>query len=286
MSYAEETYKSNDGLNLYYRHYQGAGTKAPVVCLSGLTRNSGDFHQLAETYSKDRHFYALDYRGRGKSDYDEDFKNYNPQIYLQDILTFLSHTGIKRAVFVGTSLGGLLTMGLAGLAPSFVAGAVLNDVGPEIAEEGGSRIAGYVGKDVRFETIEQATAAQKEQYIGAYPDLDDEEWLATTKVGFIYDQEAGNFKPNYDLRLGQALAEQVANDQKIDLWPFFAGLKDIPTVAIRGELSDVLSEDVFKKMQQIHPNMATLSLPNRGHVPQLNEPPVINLLNRFFVETE
>ncbi len=286
MSYQEETYKSNDGLNLYYRHYKSTGEKTPVVCLSGLTRNSGDFHQLAETYATNRDFFALDYRGRGKSDYDPVYQNYNPQTYLQDVLTFLSHAGIKKAVFVGTSLGGLLTMGLAGLAPTFLAGAVLNDVGPEIAEEGGSRIAGYVGKDIRFDSIEQAAGAQKEQYLGAYPDLSDEEWISVTKVGFILDEAADNYRPNYDLKLGTALVEQVQNSEAIDLWPFFAALKDLPTIAIRGELSDVLSEQVFQKMQQIHPKMATLRLNNRGHVPQLNEPPVIDLLNRFFEETE
>ncbi|MBO6827626.1 MAG: alpha/beta hydrolase [Sneathiella sp.] len=284
MNYQEAYFDSLDGLKLYYRHYTGPEKAIPVICLSGLTRNSGDFDELATRYCHSRSFYCLDYRGRGKSSHDKNYQNYNPQIYLQDILTFMAAANIQQAIFIGTSLGGLLTMGMAGIALDKIAGAVLNDVGPEIASEGGSRIAGYVGQDARFPTLEAAAASQRETYGHVYPGLSDEEWLSMTAVSFILDDVTGEYKLNYDLNLGKALAEQIAAGESFDLWPFFEALKAKPTMAIRGALSDVLSKDVFETMQKLHPDMIAITLENRGHVPNLNEPPVLEALSRFLNE--
>lgn len=281
MSFAEKYYQSQDGLNLYYREYGSEGDACPLLCLSGLTRNSADFHSFAERYSKNRKVYALDYRGRGKSDRDTDYKNYNPQVYLGDIHSFLTSVGIERALFVGTSLGGLMTMVMAGFAKNFVAGAILNDVGPEVDKSGGARILGYVGKDVRFASLEEAAEKQKEQYVGAYPDLSDEDWLGQANTTFTYDEEAKNYCLNYDLNLSKALAEQLNSDEPVDLWPFFRALGDIPTLAIRGALSDVLSDTVFMRMKSENPNMETVVLKNRGHVPLLNEPELLPVLDKF-----
>ncbi|MCF8468349.1 MAG: alpha/beta hydrolase [Sneathiella sp.] len=281
MTFSENYYQSADGLNLYYREYGSGSDKSPLLCLSGLTRNSADFHDFAERYSKSRKVYALDYRGRGKSDYDKDYKNYNPQTYFGDIFAFLTTKGITRALFVGTSLGGLLTIGIAGLARDFVAGAILNDVGPEVNTSGSSRIMNYVGKDVRFSTLEEAAAQQKEMYSGAYPDLPEDGWLNQAKTTFVYDEKAKNYRLNYDLNISKALAEQLNAKEQVDLWPLFAALKDVPTLAIRGALSDVLSAEVFERMKAENPDMKTLVLENRGHVPLLNEPEALAKLDKF-----
>ncbi|MCR9212453.1 MAG: alpha/beta hydrolase [Proteobacteria bacterium] len=281
MAYTENFYSSVDGLNLYYREYGESTEKCPLICLSGLTRNAGDFDSFAERYSVDRKVYALDYRGRGKSDYDPDYSNYNPQVYVGDIYAFLTKLSISRAVFIGTSLGGLLTMGLAGLAKQFIAGVVLNDVGPEVNQDGGQRILDYVGKDIRFDSLEEAAMEQKSLYGAAYPDQSDEDWLSQSKITFRFDEEAKNYRFNYDLNLGKALAEQFSNNEPIDLWPFFRELNGIPTLAIRGALSDVLSAEVFERMKKENPSMETVVLQNRGHVPQLNEPPALEKLDKF-----
>ncbi|MEH6404680.1 MAG: alpha/beta hydrolase [Sneathiella sp.] len=282
MSFEEKFYQSNDGLNLYYREYGGDNQTTPVVCLSGLTRNSADFHDFALRYSGTRKVYCLDYRGRGKSDYDPECNNYNPQTYAMDALTFLSSKSIENAIFVGTSLGGIIAMGLSGLAPQYVSGAILNDIGPDIDTSGSERIADYVGKDIRFSSLKQAVSAQKKLYINAYPDLDDEGWLKTTEAAYVYDDEKSNYRQNYDLKLGQALGEQIKEDQQIDLWPFFESLKSVPTLAIRGALSDILSEETFDKMKAHHPQMQWLQLENRGHVPLLDEPLALNKMDKFF----
>ena len=281
MPFTEHFYASTDGLNLYYREYGTVEDYPPLLCLSGLTRNSSDFHDFAERYCGNRKVYALDYRGRGKSDYDTNYENYNPQIYAGDIYNFLTTKNISKALFVGTSLGGLLTMGMAGFAKQFIAGAILNDVGPEIDTSGGNRILAYVGKDIRYPNINAASKDQQQQYLKAYPDLSDVEWIAQSKKTFIFDKAAGNFRFNYDMNLGPALAKQFENAEPIDLWPFFAELKNIPTLAIRGARSDVLSQKVFEKMQTENPDMHAISLDNRGHVPLLDEPPLLEEMDIF-----
>ncbi len=281
MDYSEHYYKSADGLDLYYREYEGDLERTPIVCLSGLTRNSADFHDFALQYSGTRVVYSLDYRGRGKSQYDSNYKNYDPQTYLSDVFLFISTLKLDKVIFVGTSLGGLLAMGLSGLAPQHIEAVILNDIGPEVSQSGGERIAGYVGQDVRFASLTDATQAQKKQFSGAYPDLSEDEWLKTTAVGFTLDEQDNSFRPNYDLLLGKALQEQVTDQQQFDLWAFFETLKGKPTLAIRGALSDVLSEEVFDKMKTIHPKMETLILKNRGHVPLLTEPLAIKKMDQF-----
>lgn len=281
MSYTEHFYKSSDGLDLYYRVYGNASDRLPIVCLSGITRNCGDFDEFAEGFSKDRQIFCLDYRGRGQSHWDTDYKNYNPQTYLGDIFVFLTTAQIEKAVFVGTSFGGLLCMGLSGLTPQYIAGVILNDVGPDISDEGGSRIAGYIETDVRYQTIEDVAAAQKSSYSAAYPDVDKGYWISTARVGFKYDDKDQNFKPNYDLAIGKALIEQTTDEQPIDLWPFFETMKAKPLLAIRGALSDVLSEETFQKMQKVNPDMQHLTLANRGHVPLLNEPLALKEITGF-----
>jgi pimeloyl-ACP methyl ester carboxylesterase len=281
MDYTEHYYKSNDDLNLYYRIYGQKTALTPIVCLSGLTRNSQDFNGFAQQFAGPRQIFTLDYRGRGKSDWDSDYKNYDPQTYLADVMTFLVHANIENAIFLGTSLGGILSIALAGLAPNYAAAVILNDIGPEVSSDGSARIAGYVGEDVRYKTLRDVAKAQKEMYQSVYPDVEDDYWLETSEVGFVFDEKDQNFRANYDLALGKAMIEQLEKNEPVDLWPFFESLKSKPTLAIRGALSDVLSEDVFEKMKTVLPAMQHLTLPNRGHVPTLSEPASIEIIQQF-----
>src|SRR5262249_34199486 len=137
-----------DGLRLYFRDYgDPASERTPVLCLTGLTRNSADFHEVALRVAGERRVLAPDYRGRGRSAYDPDWRNYEPRIYVNDAAHLLAATGVERAVVIGTSLGGLLAMGLSVLRPTMVAGIVLNDIGPGLVGSGLARIMDYVGKD-------------------------------------------------------------------------------------------------------------------------------------------
>lgn len=209
---------SQDDLRLHYRDYgdQG-GNGVPVLCLAGLTRNSGDFHELALRLADKRRVLALDLRGRGGSDYDSVAANYQPATYLSDIVHLLAATGIHRLAVIGTSLGGVLAMALAAVRPTALAGVVLNDVGPTIAVEGLDRIRGYVGREGSPSDYQAAARQLAVMMHHAYPDFTDEDWLAEAKACYKPD-ETGRLRVDYDPAIVQPLGAK--GEPPVDLWPY------------------------------------------------------------------
>ncbi len=281
--YSENFFTSDDGLRLYYRDYPGKedDRHPPVICLSGLTRNTEDFHDLAMRLSPSRRIISMDYRGRGRSDRDPDYRHYAPPVYVQDTLALMRHLDLGRAVFLGTSLGGLISMAIGAMMPEKVAAIILNDIGPDVSEDGRERIMEYVGRDRRYASWEEAAAAQKTMFSAAYPDYTDQDWLHVARSTFIRDEESGDLRLNYDLKLADALREQAEAGDTPDLWALFAMLKDIPILCLRGSLSDVLSEETVARMRQLHPGIEIVEIPNRGHVPDLSEPESIRAIDDF-----
>lgn len=268
-SYAGRSYAAEDGLSLYYRDYGDATwSKTPVLCLAGLTRNSVDFHDLALRLSAGgRRVIAPDYRGRGRSSYDAEWRNYHAEVHLGDVEALLAALNLHRVVMLGTSFGGLLSMILSVTRPGVLAGVMLNDVGPEIDPDGLRRIAAYVGTPISHASYEDAARQQKHLFSPAYPDLDEAGWLKMARAGYR-ETASGALVPDYDLNLGKALA---AAGPTPDMWPYFRALGETPCLAIRGELSDILSPETFDRMAREVPQLRRTVVPNRGHVPLLDE---------------
>lgn len=278
-SFREGRFTSQDGLSLFYRDYgDPLGDAVPVVCLAGLTRNSVDFDAFAARASAKRRVLAFNYRGRGQSQYDPEPERYTPETYLMDVSHLLTATGVHRAIFVGTSLGGILTMALGAFRPTALAGVVLNDIGPELDPRGLARIGGYVGQTSVPADWDQAVAQMKQLFASAYPDLSEAEWLEQTRMAFKTGPD-GRLVNDYDLAISRALAKQAATP--FDGWALFGTLKDVPTLAIRGGLSDLLSEDCFDRMAAAKPDLIRVTVPNRGHVPLLTEPECAAALDDF-----
>lgn len=279
MAFREARFTSQDGLELYYRDYGDPLADAlPVVCLAGLTRNSIDFDGFAARASARRRVLALDYRGRGKSQYDPRPERYTPETYLMDVSHLLTAAGVHRAIFVGTSLGGILTMALGAFRPTALAGVVLNDIGPELDPRGLARIAGYVGKTSVPADWDQAVRQMKQLFAPAYPNLSDEEWLEQARQAFRSD-EGGRLINDYDLAISQALAKQAGTP--FDGWALFGALEDVPVLSIRGALSDLFSEACAERMAREKPDLIRVTVPNRGHVPLLTEPECVAALDDF-----
>ena len=263
---------AQDGLRLHARDYDpGERVRLPVVCLPGLSRTAEDFHRLAEDLSAGRsaaprRVLALDYRGRGLSAWDPDPTNYDLRIESADITAVLTALGVRRAIFVGTSRGGLHIMLLGALRPAFLAGAVLNDIGPVIAPEGLRRIQGYIGKIDPPRTWDEAAAAIKRIAGGHFTNLSSDEWDAYTRLTF--KEENGHLSGRYDPGL-------MVNLTKLDLsaipelWPQFDGLSEIPVQVIRGANSDLLAAETAAEMVRRHPNCELVTVPNQGHAPLL-----------------
>jgi pimeloyl-ACP methyl ester carboxylesterase len=281
IAYAEHRYLSDDGLSLFYRMYGSAGDRAAVLCLPGLTRNSRDFATLARHLANRRLVICPDLRGRGFSDRDRDHTHYVPATYLRDITKLLGSLRLDRVLVIGTSLGGVLTMLLAAAQPKRIVAAVLNDIGPEVDPRGLERIRRYTGKLPPVSNWDEAVVQARVVYGAALPDLSDADWHAFALCGYREDAH-GVPKLDMDPRIGDALRE--VGGTVGDPWPMWRAMSSIPTLLLRGELSDVLSRDTMRRMKREKPDLLTLDVPNRGHVPLLNEPAVTAAIDRFVDE--
>lgn len=260
------------------REYAG-GDKTPVICIPGLTRNASDFEDLAPKISATgRNVTAISLRGRGRSDYDPDYLNYHPLTYRHDILLALDEMNVRKAILIGTSLGGIVTMLTNQTAPERVKAAIINDVGPDLAPEGLTRIASYVGKNAGpAETIEEAAAHIRAINEVAFPDATDDDWIRFAYRTFRQTDD-GKWTLDYDPNIARGLAE---NGPAPDLWPAFESLKSTPTLIMRGAISDLLSAEIVERMRIAHPHFDYVEVPRIGHAPMMTEPAAWSALETF-----
>jgi pimeloyl-ACP methyl ester carboxylesterase len=277
QGYKDKYFTVRDGLRLHYRDYPGSAANPPLLCLPGLTRNARDFAELAERYSPRFRVLALDFRGRGMSDYDPIPARYLPPTYAHDVIEMLDQLGISEAIFVGTSLGGLVTLGLAVMAPQRIAAAILNDVGPEIADVGVDRIKSYVGKGVRFKSWEEAADAVAANNAHAFANYTREDWLRMAKRNCREDN--GEIVFDYDMAIALPFDAAAAAPQ-VDMWPLFLALAQKPLMVVRGETSDLLSAETAAKMQAV-PGVKLVVVPGVGHAPDLTEPEALAAIDDF-----
>ena len=268
----------SDSIQLAAKIWRG-GPKTPVICLHGLTRNAADFEDLQPLIAAVGHdSCAITMRGRGKSDRDPNYSNYHPLQYRDDVISVMNSMAIERAVFIGTSLGGIVTMLVNEAAPELLAGAIINDVGPDLAPEGIARIAGYVGKTSGVAAdLDGAAAAIRAVNETAFPDRPHEFWVEFAKRTFRQNPD-GSWALDYDPNIGRALTELGPAP---DLWGPWEGLKSKPTLVIRGAISDLLSPQIVEKMRGVHPNFDYAEVANTGHAPTLTEPEAWRAIEAF-----
>jgi len=271
-------FKSSDGLNIYYRDYGAQNDGTPIICLPGLTRNSRDFDDLANTLCGRRRVISIDFRGRGYSDYDPNWQNYHPLTYVADVWTLLDLLKIDRVIVVGTSLGGLCAMVMAAQQGDRLAGVVLNDIGPDVNPAGLQRIEEYTGRLAPVTNWAEAARQTKEIYGAWLSDLSDEDFMRLAKRGFR-EIESDVPRLDMDANIGRAIRELGA--QKGDPWALFAALQDVPVILLWGVLSDILTADITDRMRAAKPDLEVVPLADRGHVPLLDEPEAIAAIDAF-----
>lgn len=271
-------FKSQDGLKLYYRDFGATNPGTPVLCLPGLTRNSRDFEDLANRLSDRRRVITTDLRGRGFSDHDPNWENYHPLTYVNDVWTLLDHLGIERVIVVGTSLGGLCAMVMAAKQGERVAGVIMNDIGPEINPAGIARIQKYAGRVPPVNSWEEALDQSKLIYGEWLPGLSDADWKKLVWRGYRED-ESGIPRLDIDNKIGEAVRKVGA--QKGDPWALFDALAEIPVTVLWGVLSDILTKDIIDKMVARKADIEIVAVPNRGHVPLLDEPECLVAIDAF-----
>lgn len=277
--YTDRYWQSRDGLKLHYRDYPGREDRPPLLCLHGLTRNARDFEALADRFAGEWRVLCPELRGRGDSAYAKDSATYNPYQYVDDINHLLEQAGIERYVALGTSLGGLMTMILAMNAPERIAGALLNDVGPELDPAGLARIAAYVGQGRSFPTWMHAARAMEETQGIAHPGFRIEDWLAMAKRMMTLSSN-GRIVFDYDMKIAEPFTRASPNAQP-DFWPGLEALADRPVLILRGAVSDLLTEATAAEMARRLPQAELVEIGEVGHCPTLDEPEAVAALERL-----
>ncbi len=282
-AFQERHWRSRDGLNLFARDYPAAGgeERLPVICLHGLTRNSKDFEEIAPVIAGwGRRVIVPDVRGRGQSARDPNPKNYQPKVYARDVIEMMAALDVPHAVFLGTSMGGLITMTLAAIRPKVIAAAILNDVGPAIAPEGVARILSYAGKPVEIRDWNDAAAYVRRTNSIAMPHFTEEDWHRFAQRTFR--QGSNGPEVDYDPAIAVPLGKPPS---KLSFW--IAGLlfcrlaRRRPTLLIRGEISDILSPEIAERMQRMAPSLKRVDVPGVGHAPMLTEPAAVDAIGQF-----
>jgi len=272
-----------DGLRLHARSYGARGGRRPVVCLPGLARTTDDFDTLASALANDphrpRHVLAIDYRGRGQSEYDADPANYNIPTEVADLVAVLTALEVEPAVFVGTSRGGILAMLLATVRPAAIAGVILNDIGPVIETKGLVRIKSYLGHLPQPKSFEDGGEILRSLFSTQFPKLGPDDWTMFARRTF--QEQNGSFKPRYDPKLAGALQGVDMARSLPPLWREFDALALVPLMIIRGANSDILSSETVEAMRERRPDIVALEVPDQGHAPLLTESEVIAQIGAF-----
>ena len=285
VAYKDAFYFAPDGLKLHARVYgaprEGALT---VVCLPGLTRNARDFHEFALTLAGDRQVVAFDYRGRGQSQYDADWRNYQIAVEAADVVAGLVALGVERGVFIGTSRGGLIIHVLAAIRPAILKAVVLNDVGPVLDGEGLAHIRAYLERAPRPENLSEAVAIQRAAHGSAFTALETADW--ERMVDAIYRDDNGVLTPDFDPKLLNILKDFDLNKPLPDLWPQFDGLAGVPLLAIRGSNSKLLSAATLEEMARRHPDCQAVTVEGQGHAPMLETGDLPGIIRDFVIRAE
>ncbi len=268
-TYEDRYWQSDDGLKLHYRDYPSNSDATPVICVPGLTRNVRDFEHLAGWLDGRRRLLLINLRGRGQSEYAPDSATYNPKQYVADITKLMEEIDIPRAIFIGTSLGGIVTMLMAKIHPDRVAGALLNDVGPELEQAGLDRIASSVGQGRSFDTWAHAGRDVADGSRDIFPDFTLNDWIRFAKKLYRLNS-SGRIKLDYDMKIAEPFDRKGGGSGA--LWNALESLKDKPTLILRGGLSDLFSERIAREMLEKLDQGELATVPRVGHAPSLEEP--------------
>jgi pimeloyl-ACP methyl ester carboxylesterase len=286
-AFVDRHFQTQDGLTLHARDY-GLGDGVvpeplPVICLPGLTRNARDFHQMALALSRDvakpRRVIAIDSRGRGGSERDNDPTHYNLLVEANDVVNFCADLGISQAIFIGTSRGGLLMHILMAIAPTLISAGVLNDVGPELGVEGLLEIQSYLSSGRQPSDWDAAAAMLKAIHQSRFPAFDDGDWKDMADAIFIED--ATGIHSDYDPAIAAQMASLDLSQPLPDLWAQFDLMAAIPLMVVRGETSLLLTEGTLAAMQERHQGLAVCVAAGQGHAPNLHAPQVLSAIQKF-----
>ncbi|TDM06543.1 MAG: alpha/beta hydrolase [Ideonella sp. MAG2] len=253
-----------------------------LVCVHGLSRQGRDFDVLAQAMSAEYRVVCPDVVGRGHSDWLPDPMGYAIPAYVADMVTLLARLNARTVHWVGTSMGGLIGLGVAALPKSPIQKLVLNDVGPRIEAVALQRIGQYLGLPVRWQTEDEAADALWAISQGFGPHSR-EQWLALTRPQLRPDGDG--FKPHYDPAIAvpfKAVTPELAAQGEAMLWYSYEQLR-CPTLLIRGGQSDLLTAETAQAMTQRGPQAELVVFDEAGHAPTLVQAHQVAAVREFLL---
>lgn len=263
-------FKAGDGTILAYRD---TGRGLPLLALAGLTRDGRDFDYLARHLPEDVRLIRLDSRGRGGSGW-ADPATYTVAQEAGDAVALLDHLGIDRAAILGSSRGGLLGLAIAATQPSRVLGLCLNDVGPVVERDGLQRIGTYIGIEPAVADLDEV-ADRMPAAMPGFHGVPPMRWAEEAIRHYV--QLDGRLGLPYDPALRLAFETAMAAPLP-ELWTLFDACQGLPLALIRGEASDVLARATAQEMRRRRPDMIFAEIPDRGHIPFLDEPEALRAI--------
>jgi pimeloyl-ACP methyl ester carboxylesterase len=267
------TFPARDGAELAFRD-EGAGL--PLLCLPGLTRTMADFDDMLPHLPADIRLIRMDYRGRGDSAWTGAATYTVPQ-EAQDALALMDHLGVAKAAVLGTSRGGLIGMVLAAIAKDRLLGLCLNDIGPVIERDGLAKIKDYVGRNPVSKT-HAALAASMPRTMAGFANVPESRWMAEAMKH--YRATETGLQITYDPTLRDSFLAAF-DGPPVDMWPLWQATTGLPVALIRGANSDLLSPETVAQMQRIRPDLIFANVPDRAHIPFLDEPESLAVLHQF-----
>lgn len=271
------TFPARDGAQLAYRD-EGAGL--PLLCLPGLTRTMADFDYMIPHLPAGIRLIRMDYRGRGDSQWTGAATYTVPQ-EAQDALALLDHLGVAKAAILGTSRGGLIGLVLAAIAKERMLGLCLNDIGPVIEMDGLAKIKDYVGRNPVSKT-HQALAANMPRTMAGFANIPESRWMAEAVKHYRATDKAGDrgLSITYDPALRDSFLAAF-DGPPVDMWQLWQSTAGMPVALIRGANSDLLSPQTVARMQEMRPDLIFANVPDRAHIPFLDEPESVAVLHQF-----
>jgi pimeloyl-ACP methyl ester carboxylesterase len=268
-------FNAEDGASLAYRD-EGEG---PVLlALAGLTRTGRDFDYLAPHLPGVR-LIRPDYRGRGESEW-TGATSYSVIQEARDALRLLDHLGIEKAAILGTSRGGLIGMLLAATAHDRLLGLCLNDVGPVLQRNGLERILDYIGRNPVGRSLEEM-AQRLPAAMPGFAHVPASRWRQEAERH--YREAPEGLRINYDPALRDAFLAAF-DGPEVDLWPLFDSARGLPLALIRAANSDLLSRETAAEMQRRRPDMILTEVPDRAHIPFLDEPEALLAIRHWLAQ--
>lgn len=267
-----------DGLPLLVREWRDGDARHPLLCLPGIVRTGGDFAGVAEAVGAGRRVIAPDYAGRGGSGRSRDPRRYGAEACVRDLMDICAALHVHEAIGIGTSFGGLLCMGLAAARPSLLRAVVLNDIGPDIGNDGADFVHRYIATDPALPDL-AACVRLLQETLPPMSLTSDADWETMARLSYAPNGD-GRWHPLWDTRIARLMGGPIP-----DLWPLFGAMAHLDLLLVHGEVSNILLPRTVAAMRAARPDMALVSLPGIGHAPTLSEPPVVAALHSFLGRT-